>query len=253
MVLYQIRNTKNNKRYIGQTIQLPNNRWVYHRKRLNNGTHTNPHLLRAWRKYGESAFEFTVLKSFDSLKALNEAELKYIQRNTNGYNLRAGGDNGGAHAEETKKKISKALKGKVSPMKGKKSPKTKQWMQNIIKARIPNGYPDLVNPDGVVTSIVNVKKFCRENQLQQACIRNVISGYRTHHKGWRLATKKTIGTPFKFFQVSLKSPNGTIYNVENLNQFCKNHQLSAGNVSEMIRGNRKQCKGWTMTSSHLES
>lgn len=37
-------------------------RWWEHRKQLRNGTHSNTHLLNAWKKYGEECFKFEVLE-----------------------------------------------------------------------------------------------------------------------------------------------------------------------------------------------
>ena len=58
--IYEILNTVNGKRYIGQTT-LFSKRWNRHRNSLRKGTHTNQHLQNAWDRDGEKAFKFAEL------------------------------------------------------------------------------------------------------------------------------------------------------------------------------------------------
>jgi len=51
--------------YVGSTAQTFKKRWAEHRQRLNKGTHPNLHLVRAWNKYGETAFTFVVLEEIE--------------------------------------------------------------------------------------------------------------------------------------------------------------------------------------------
>lgn len=109
--IYKITNTITNKCYIGQTTQDLCERWRQHKQKKSNCSY----LKSAFIKYGIKNFEFKLLCiGFDD--KLNDLEIYYINKyNTivpNGYNLRAGGNNGGKHNEETKKKISQALKGR---------------------------------------------------------------------------------------------------------------------------------------------
>jgi group I intron endonuclease len=71
--IYQIRNKVSGLIYIGQSSKI-NSRWIGHRHllrtqsdRLNRGEEPskrcNRHLLYSWAKYGEDAFEFTVLEN----------------------------------------------------------------------------------------------------------------------------------------------------------------------------------------------
>lgn len=43
----------------------------------------------------------------------------------------------------------------------------------------------LNNPSGEIVHIYNLKKFCRENNLDQGHMSQVYLGKRNHHKGWR--------------------------------------------------------------------
>lgn len=50
----------NGKRYIGSAAVSFRVRWNSHRHHLKRGTHCNPHLQRAWAKYGEENMVFSV-------------------------------------------------------------------------------------------------------------------------------------------------------------------------------------------------
>jgi group I intron endonuclease len=111
--IYQIINRITNHSYVGQTTQDLNERWRQHKK-----TKTNCRYLKAaLNKYGIENFDFKLICiGFDS--NLNDLEIFYINKFNsiapNGYNLRSGGNNGGKHNEETKRKISETLKKTLS-------------------------------------------------------------------------------------------------------------------------------------------
>lgn len=58
--IYCIINTINNKKYVGSSTNIKQ-RWMKHKSELRNGYHINPHLQKAWNKYGEEKFDFRVL------------------------------------------------------------------------------------------------------------------------------------------------------------------------------------------------
>ncbi len=61
--VYQIRNLKNNKRYIGSAAGRGfTNRWNTHKRQLKENKHHSIHLQRAWNKYGAENFVFEVIE-----------------------------------------------------------------------------------------------------------------------------------------------------------------------------------------------
>jgi hypothetical protein len=44
----------------------------------------------------------------------------------------------------------------------------------------------LASPSGEVVTIPCLSKFCRQEGLSRECIQRVVSGARSHHKGWKL-------------------------------------------------------------------
>lgn len=96
--IYKIENKINSKCYVGQSIDIEH-RWMIHKSTLNNNTHHNNYLQRAWNKYGEENFEFKILE-ICSEDELDEKEIEWIDKlhsyryhsDSNGYNMNIGGD-----------------------------------------------------------------------------------------------------------------------------------------------------------------
>lgn len=138
--IYIIKNIINEKVYIGQSVDI-HHRWMQHKADLRNGHHHNEHLQRAWDKYGEENFEFSILTECDESE-LNNLEKSFIKDYKSydgcyGYNLTLGGDGciglsqesiekmrkllTGRHLPEgTRRKISEANKGKKMPPRSDK-------------------------------------------------------------------------------------------------------------------------------------
>ena len=140
--IYCIENTKSNKKYIGQSVNIED-RWRRHISELNNGTHHNSHLQNVWNKYGEDYFKFYVLEYCD-VSDLDEKERYYIGLyNTTdrdfGYNLQSGGQASNSHSDETKKKISESNKKAYQNeelRKVRSNDALKQWANPEIKEKI---------------------------------------------------------------------------------------------------------------------
>lgn len=50
------------------------------------------------------------------------------------------------------------------------------------------------SPDNELMDILNVEKFCRDNNLTKSAVYEVISGKRKHHKKFEFVESKTINT-----------------------------------------------------------
>ena len=120
-------NKINGKMYIGQTSKKLDERSRHH----GYGYKNNKYFYRAIKKYGWDNFEHLILFDGLSLEMANIIEKELIdkyktQNNSFGYNIREGGMNG-RMSDESKQKISDALKGKnkgkPGHWKGKKLPK----------------------------------------------------------------------------------------------------------------------------------
>jgi group I intron endonuclease len=92
-VLYEIKNVINNWRYIGCTKNWTD-RKQEHIRTLNQNTHCNKHLQRAWNKYGSDKFIFSITETVQSKKEMYDREIELISENTNLYNIVKGGNGG---------------------------------------------------------------------------------------------------------------------------------------------------------------
>ena len=118
--LYCHTNKINGKKYIGITKQNPHTRW-----RNGEGYKNNEHFYRAIKKYGWHNFSHEILYTNLSLADAEEMEKRLISEYdcTNkdlGYNIQFGGNSGDKFDEETREKISNALKGKPKSAEHKK-------------------------------------------------------------------------------------------------------------------------------------
>ena len=109
--IYKITNKRNDKAYIGQTRHDA----VKTRIRDHLRGKGSQLVKQAIEKYGQDAFTYEILHDGILPEFLDDLEIEAIEKyNTiapHGYNLRSGGG-GGSHCEETRRKISKAQKGK---------------------------------------------------------------------------------------------------------------------------------------------
>ena len=124
--IYKIRNISDHKFYVGSSVDF-NKRKEIHIYQLRAGTHSNKHLLNAWRKFGESSFVFEILEIVKNPDSLLEREQYYIDTMEAcdckiGYNISktAGSWLGNRHTEETKNKISKKISGTIHSGESKK-------------------------------------------------------------------------------------------------------------------------------------
>jgi group I intron endonuclease len=137
--IYGFKNTTNGKWYIGQSVDI-GVRKRGHLSKLRGNNHVNAHLQAAFHKYGEDNLEFRVLEETQEGLLDIQERLWIIHYKSDqpefGYNLRMGGNIGHHPSEETRRKsslshkgkspsaesrlkLSVALMGRPSPMKGR--------------------------------------------------------------------------------------------------------------------------------------
>ena len=116
--IYKIRNILNDKIYVGSAVNLKK-RWFHHRKLLRADTHFNIHLQRAWGIDGEENFCFEVIELCQKNQLLSKEQYHIdcsgCADDAIGYNLNpvAGSQLGRKWSDESRKKISDSLKGRI--------------------------------------------------------------------------------------------------------------------------------------------
>lgn len=211
-IIYLITNSINNKKYVGQTVKTLEIRWFNHIKdSYDRAKKKKMPILHAIKKYGKENFKIIKICECDTLEELNKKELYYANLyksfSPNGYNLKAG--NGlGSMSQETKDKISKALKGRKFSDEHKKnlseshmghivSEQTKKKLSKINKGKRPSKLAQknliksvqkeyvFISPNGEKVEIINLRQFCIKNNLSASKMVLVNQGKRNHHKNWK--------------------------------------------------------------------
>jgi group I intron endonuclease len=128
--VYVIRNTINDKRYVGQAVIISSKnrwygtlqRWVGHKSDARQKSGGKCRFLNsAIRKYGEDKFEVEAVLTCKTEFLTQYEDMLMIEYDTlnhdKGYNLRTAGRNGRA-SEETKRRMSEAIRGEKHPQYG---------------------------------------------------------------------------------------------------------------------------------------
>ena len=193
LVIYAIINQVNGKRYVGQSRQGLARRKGEHIHRFNLGERDHK-LYQSMRKHGIANFKFEILCHALRPDYLNELEKLFIERFNSfrrGYNMTCGGD---SISDETRAKLSAALKGRKIP-----------WAYKMVESRRRNGTLSRPNrkgaesklaksylikcPDGKQCRIKGLRGFCREHGLSHNLLIATLSGLQHHHKGYSLLSR----------------------------------------------------------------
>lgn len=228
--VYIIRCLANDKIYIGSTKNL-RRRWYLHRWQLDRSKHDNPHLQRAWNKYGAAAFVFEVLELVMP-RLLLEREQHWLDefkpyRPEIGFNIGIRANSGAAGrepSEETRRKISAANSGKVRSLEtrakiGTAHKGTKLSKEHIEKLRLSHKGYKLTDETRAKLSVAHRGKRRSPESVEQ--------GAEKHRKTYIVT-----------------SPDGTEYTIKGLAKFCREKGLIAASMCMVAGGRQKQHKGW---------
>ena len=238
-----------NKKYIGITCQETDRRW-----QKGKGYKNNQYFSRSIDKYGWDNFQHIIIA-----RGLSEEEAKWLEielirelDTTNidyGYNITHGGEgnNGNHHSEETKKKISKAHKGKFcgknNPMYGKdwREGKTEYELREISEKK---------------SKALKGRTFTEESIKKMSDARKGMKFSEEHRKNLSKAAKgrkhseesiKKMSDARKGLFAGEKSPcakkvtcitTGKVFNT--LKQAAEYYNIN-NDISECCRGKRKSC------------
>ncbi|MBW3636068.1 MAG: GIY-YIG nuclease family protein [Armatimonadetes bacterium] len=134
--IYAIVHIESGKLYIGSAKRL-RGRWAGHRSDLEKGKHHSQHLQHAWNRDGALAFEFRVIELVLDVNALLDREQHWIDatccyRRELGFNMQpqAGSNLGVRATEETKAKLRE-----LGKRRGARSEETRRRMSEALKGR----------------------------------------------------------------------------------------------------------------------
>lgn len=215
MGIYRINGPKNCV-YFGSSVNVER-RLVEHKKDLRNNKHHSKHMQRHYNKYGIDALTFSIVETVENEKDLVNVEqdyldwmFRYLPSNERYNGARVAGASlkgrkiwlGRKHSDETKQKQSIASKGVPKSEEHKRNMgKTKVGNKNFLgkkhseqtkekQSNAKKGKASWVktyvfpSPQKEITTVENLKKFCRDNILNYSCMQAVASGKNKQHNGW---------------------------------------------------------------------
>jgi len=192
--VYRIKNTGNDKCYIGITSRTVLERWNEHLSRARNGIR-NSRIYDAIRKYGKDRFEITTIDSTNYEKVVRRLEKYYIKHfdaYKNGYNCNLGGHGFLVFPDEIRKKISEAQKGKIISLETReKMSKAKLGDSQCAEhfgmhtnkgdANPRSKYFLIKRPNGKIDVGRGLRAYCRDNNLSYSKL-----SPKRHTKGFKL-------------------------------------------------------------------
>jgi group I intron endonuclease len=193
--IYIILNTKNSHIYVGSAVDIER-RWREHRNDLRTGRHHSQHLQKAFNKYGEDVFSFSIIYKCPP-DSLIEMEQKYMDDLRPEYNIcpTARSPLGIVRSEETRKKMSDQAKNRTEEHRTKLSDSTKLWWQKNKSSPITrkdHGNYKLANAD-VISVIDDYKSgnhsyntLSKKYKISSSGIRKIIKGQTW---GWLTGVK----------------------------------------------------------------
>jgi group I intron endonuclease len=244
--IYCIRNTKNNKIYIGSAVNIYG-RWATHRHNLNHNKHCNPHLQRAWN-LNKQYFIFEILVITEQYELI-ELEQRFMNlyglpNDLIGYNLREKAKNqqGLKHSEKTKKKISD---------KSKQLWKDTNYRNNIISHLKRNGQKSskpiiCLETQNIYNSITEAAKANKLEPGDVCASARLFCKFKGKSYRYLDHNNKPIDRPSKKQNKLIKClQNNIIYN--SCEEAARQLKIKGGgcSVSRQARGILKTVKGYT--------
>ena len=275
--VYQIRNERNGKVYIGSTVRFAT-RASQHLSRLRREKHGNKHLLSAWKKYGEASFVFEILELVDDkvLRRRREQEIidSYLPNWDMCYNLdkhvKTEQRTWSKNPEITRRKKSVNAKKLWKTrwfrerMSGRRSPSYGRVLSEEAKRSISEkakgnkrtlGYH---HSEAAKAKISKTHKGRKRTVEQKEAHRAKLRGRKLTPEHRKKISLGNIGRKqseyqkcriseanSKTYACKLQSPTGEIYGpITNVMEFCRKHNLQAQKMYLVLAGKRRAHKGW---------
>jgi group I intron endonuclease len=238
--IYKIQNLDTGLFYIGSAKNLKR-RFDHHIGRLRNNKHKNQHLQNAWNKYGESSFSFVPILICEPVELLRY-EQELINKLNPWYNIckTVKSKLGWVTPDAVKEKIRSAQIGK------KRRPHTPEEKlkisTGILSSRRVWGHLTPETKEKI--RVANVGKKLSDETRYKISLSN---RGRKHTEETRVKLSISNKNSNAKQYIGLVSPTGLVYrNIFNMSEFCREHFLNRGNIGNVINGNIKHSKGWSL-------
>lgn len=239
--IYKIENLVNGKVYVGQTIQSFKVRIGNHKSALRHNRHKNDHLQRAWNKYGEKNFRFSIIEkcSYDTLDKKETKWIKYFRENTGSYNLESGGNKLKRHSSYSRMKMSKAMRERA------KTPEFRKWLKenakNISGAKNVNARKIICITTGKVFETMSEASI--EYNLDVRDIHKVCEGI------YKSAGYYKTGIPYQFAYYE----EGKIYKEKQIHGLYDRKKIVLTNTGEVFDSATKAAKKYGLSQTAISA
>lgn len=252
--IYRITCTSTGKIYIGSAINLQS-RWRVHKHGLRQNKHHSITLQRAWNKYGEQAFTFEVLELVLP-PFLIEQEQHWLDTfqpfdPTIGYNIDrvAGSRYGSTVSPETRerlrqinlgKKHSEETKRKQAEASAKRT-QSEATREKVRLIRLGTKRSDESRERSRISHLDKKPSTETREKMSQARMNHTTSEETIA----KIRASNIASNEWRMKTFILTSPEGEEFTVRGIAQFCKDHNLNRGALSQVAQGKAKHHKGWT--------
>lgn len=247
--IYQIRHIESEKIYVGSSAN-PYRRCISHQSKLRRCIHDSRYLQNAWNKYGSSAFAFEIIEIVGNIEELPVREQYWINRLQSanreyGFNVMpvVGSSLGMKRTDETRLKLREIRKKEASnPIVQERlasqsrtywdNPESRERLR-LIKREHFN------NPEVIARMAEGQRKYASQPHVREMRSRKTTKFYQENPE------RRTMAAVYASKEYVLTAPDGTIYEVRNLKQFCKEHDLTERTMHRILKGQQEYHKGWT--------
>lgn len=139
-------------------------------------------------------------------------------------------------------------KGSVCALINKKNLQHKGW--KAVNGREKHNYYRLeysfLSPSGQIFKGENVNEFAKKMNLDAGQLREVLNGNMKYSKGWRKYKDGDEITKFDFkiYEYKFISPNGKLYEFDNLGKFARENGICHKNLQAVYKERKNHYKGW---------
>lgn len=111
---------------------------------------------------------------------------------------------------------------------------------------------EVINPEGQVIQVKNLRRFCKDNGLNYSSMRDVSYGRQQTHRGWKCVCLSETHAKTKM-QWEAIDPDGVVYKPADFRVFCQDHGLSYNGMREVAAGRQRTASdGWRCRKYEVE-
>jgi len=245
MSIYKIFCIQNKKVYIGSSTNTYK-RWNTHKCLLRKNKHHSTKLQRAWNKYGEENFSFSIIENFEDVNNLINREQYFIDlydAYCKGFNGRPKAENLKKHkwSNEQKKAQSKRMIGKKSCLSEDERKKRGDFFRgennpkSVLNEKMVLKIVELANSQQNACQIarhLNVNHSTVQDVIDKKCWKHITKDLKIE----KISQKGSSHSQSKLTENQVFEIKQRIKNNEKNKNIAKDYNISPGTISDIKMG-----------------